>query len=42
MPRRRKDPDTMLSILDCADRMQLFNIAAALRRGLAKLEAEAK
>jgi hypothetical protein len=48
MPRRRKDPENMtaeeelLSVLDWAKRMQLFNIAAALRRVLTKLKAEAK
>jgi hypothetical protein len=34
--------EELLSVLDWADRMQLFNITAALRRVLAKLEAEAK
>ena len=48
MPRRHKDTENMtaeeelLSVLDWAKRMQLFNIAAALRRVLTKLKAEAK
>ena len=48
MPRRNKDPENMtakeelLSLLNWAERMQLVNIAAALRRVVAKLKAEAK